>query len=83
MKKIIALTDDEAPRIPSGLENKIFERFYNDWPPDEVDRSVSGLELNNSKNNTESHSGNLTFSNQTNKISKCLGAQFTIYLPVV
>lgn len=73
--------DDEGPGIPTGLEQKIFERFYTERPDLEKFGTHSGLGLNISKQIVEAHEGSIIASNRTGTDGEVVGARFSVSLP--
>ena len=73
--------DDEGPGIPTGLEQKIFERFYTERPGLEKFGTHSGLGLNISKQIVEAHEGSIIASNRTGIDGEVVGARFSVSLP--
>ena len=73
--------DDEGPGIPTGLEQKIFERFYTERPDLEKFGTHSGLGLNISKQIVEAHEGSIIASNRTDIDGEVVGARFSVSLP--
>ena len=73
--------DDEGPGIPTGLEQKIFERFYTERPDLEKFGTHSGLGLNISKQIVEAHEGSIIASNRTGIDGEVVGARFSVSLP--
>jgi two-component system, OmpR family, sensor histidine kinase ChvG len=83
-KSMARLTiEDEGPGLPTGVVDKIFERFYSERPSGEAFGQHSGLGLNISKQIVEAHSGTISAANrsESSKDGKCAGAIFTVSLP--
>jgi two-component system sensor histidine kinase ChvG len=79
--EICIYVDDEGPGIPTGLEQKIFERFYTERPDSEKFGTHSGLGLNISKQIVEAHEGSIIASNRTNIDGEVVGARFSVSFP--
>ena len=79
--EICIYVDDEGPGIPTGLEQKIFERFYTERPDSEKFGTHSGLGLNISKQIVEAHEGSIKASNRTNIDGEVVGARFSVSFP--
>ena len=79
--EICIYVDDEGPGIPTGLEQKIFERFYTERPDLEKFGTHSGLGLNISKQIVEAHEGSIIASNRTDIDGEVVGARFSVSFP--
>lgn len=79
--KVILSVEDDGPGIPTGKEQKIFERFYSERPQGEAFGTHSGLGLSISKQIVEGHGGRIHAENRTDASKKVLGACFTVELP--
>ena len=79
--EICIYVDDEGPGIPTGLEQKIFERFYTERPDSEKFGTHSGLGLNISKQIVEAHEGSIIASNRTDIDGEVVGARFSVSFP--
>jgi two-component system sensor histidine kinase ChvG len=64
--------------LPEGKEEKIFQRFYTERPPDENFGQHSGLGLSIARQIANAHGGDLK---ATNRLGG--GAIFTLRLPLV
>jgi two-component system sensor histidine kinase ChvG len=74
--------EDEGPGIPDLAMERIFERFYSERPDGEVFGAHSGLGLSIVKRIVEAHGGTITATNRRNGQGDCIGACFTVRLPV-
>ncbi|MDA0238679.1 MAG: sensor N-terminal transmembrane domain-containing protein [Proteobacteria bacterium] len=73
--------EDNGPGIPSGMEEAIFERFYQERPADEKFGTHSGLGLSISKQIVEAHGGKIWAENIVMDDGTISGARFIIRLP--
>jgi len=80
-KSVVVTVEDEGPGIPSGSEEKIFSRFYQERPTDEKFGTHSGLGLSISKQIIETHGGKIWAENRQAEDGDVQGARFTIQLP--
>ena len=78
-QQIECIIADQGPGISSGMEERIFERFYSDRPNalDASDNGHSGLGLSISRQIARMHGGDVTAANRPDGI----GAYFTLTLP--
>tara|TARA_B100001057_G_scaffold400850_1_gene412197 strand:- start:155 stop:676 length:522 start_codon:yes stop_codon:yes gene_type:complete len=68
---------DRGRGLPEGKEEKIFQRFYTERPPDENFGQHSGLGLSIARQIANAHGGSLTAANRPDG-----GAIFTLCLPL-
>ena len=68
---------DRGSGLPEGKEEKIFQRFYTERPPDENFGQHSGLGLSIARQIANAHGGSLTAANRPDG-----GAIFTLCLPL-
>ena len=68
---------DRGKGLPEGKEEKIFQRFYTERPPDENFGQHSGLGLSIARQIANAHGGSLTAANRPDG-----GAIFTLCLPL-
>ena len=73
---VIAMAD-RGRGLPEGKEEKIFQRFYTERPPDENFGQHSGLGLSIARQIANAHGGSLTAANRPDG-----GAIFTLCLPL-
>lgn len=75
------VVEDNGPGIPTGMEEAIFERFYQERPVDEKFGTHSGLGLSISKQIVEAHGGRIWAENILIEDGIVGGARFIIHLP--
>ena len=68
---------DKGRGLPKGKEEKIFQRFYTERPPDEHFGQHSGLGLSIARQIANAHGGTLIAANRPDG-----GAIFTLCLPL-
>jgi len=78
---VTVTVEDEGPGIPAGLEEKIFNRFYQERPTEEKFGTHSGLGLSISKQIVETHGGSIWAENRISDRGDVVGARFTVQLP--
>lgn len=79
--QIILTVEDNGPGIPSGKEEKIFERFYSERPRAEKFGTHSGLGLNICRQIIEAHNGSIYGENRLAPDGQVIGARFVVNLP--
>lgn len=83
---VVLTVDDDGPGVPEHALERIFERFYTDRPDHGFGQN-SGLGLSISRQIVDAHGGSITASNRMGALDSegaplCLGARFTIELPL-
>jgi len=74
--------NDEGPGIPSGDEEKLFQRFYCERPTSEQFGNHSGLGLSISEKIISGFNGKIYAENRKTSEGIVLGASFVVLLPI-